>query len=462
MTLEITNPAKPATVVATYATIGVGEIDEIIEKATAAQATWKDIPQPERGRLLRRYLDALSANADRISQSITAEMGKIRAESEGEVAKSIAEGHAAVDRASAPIGEVFPSQFSGVMAYTMRRPRGVVLGITPWNFPFGTPVRKSIPAMLYGNSIILKPATIAPGAVAMMVEIAKGILPDNLIQAAIGSGTVGQAMCEHEGIDAVTFTGSVKVGKIVAAAASSHLAEVNLELGGKNPVVFNDASNLDEALGQVFKAAFAIGGQRCTAISRVLVNEAIEKDVVAGLAKLAAAVTPSDGSKAGATFGPLSSKQQLDEVVGFVERAQAEGASIAAGGMAMPNEEGGYYYLPTILSGVSSDMEVAQEEVFGPVLAVIPYSDIDKALEIANSTAYGLTCSLYSEQAPIIDTFLQHIDSGMLHVNSGTFPENHLPFVGAKDSALGVGGSNGPSVMQFYTSEHTVYRKGQA
>ena len=462
MTLEIKNPAKPATVVATYATIGTKEIDGIIAKAKAAQALWKEVPQPERGRLLRRYLDALSENADRISQSITAEMGKIRAESTGEVAKSIAEGHAVVDRANAPIGEVFPSQINGVTAYTMRRPRGVVLGITPWNFPFGTPVRKSIPAMLYGNAIILKPATIAPGAVAMMVEIAQGILPDNLMQAAIGSGAVGQAMCEHEGIDAVTFTGSVNVGKRVAVAASSHLAEVSLELGGKNPVIFNDASNLDEALGQVFKAAFAIGGQRCTAISRVIVNKAIEKDVVAGLAKLAKAVIPSDGSEAGATFGPLSSKQQLEAVTGFVERAQGEGASVAAGGISICDEDGGYYYPPTILSGVTNDMEVAQEEVFGPVLAVISYSDINDALEIANSTAYGLTCSLYSEQAPLIETFLQHSDSGMLHVNSGTFPENHLPFVGAKNSSFGVGGSNGPSVIQFYTSEHTVYRKGQA
>lgn len=462
MTIEIRNPAKPGSVVATYPETSIEQIDTLINRARMAQRVWRDVPQPERGKLLRKYLEALDNRADEISQSITLEMGKIPAESAGEVTKSIAEAHAVVDRASAPIGEVFPSQINGVTAYTMRRPRGVVLGITPWNFPFGTPVRKSIPAMLYGNAVILKPASIAPGAVAIMVEAAKGILPDDLIQAAVGSGALGQAVCEHEGIDAITFTGSVGVGKRVAAAAATHLAEVNLELGGKNPVILNDAHDLDEVLGQIFKATFAISGQRCTAVSRIIVQKDLEEQVIAGLVERAKAIHPCDGSLEDTQFGPLSSKEQISQVAGFVERARAEGAVVAAGGAAIPTRDGGYFYPPTILSGVNKDMEVARDEVFGPVLAVLSYENITEALEIANGTSFGLTSSLYSEQAPVIEMFLDRSESGMLHVNAGTFPENHLPFVGVKDSGLGVGGSNGPSVVQFYTSEHTVYRKGQA
>lgn len=462
MTLEIRNPAKPSTIVSTHSETDFNQVDTLIANARAAQRKWQNVPQPERGKCLRAYLAVLENRAEELAQSITQEMGKILAESRGEVGKSLAEAHAVVDRSSAPIGEVFPSQIPGVTSYTMRRPRGLILGITPWNFPFGTPIRKLIPALLYGNAMILKPASIAPGAAAIMVDAAKDILPNNLLQVAIGSGALGQALCEHEGVDAVTFTGSVKVGKRVAVAAASHLAEVSLELGGKNPVIINDASDLDAVLDQVFRSAFAICGQRCTAISRVIVNKTLEQQVVAGLADRAKAVQLGDGTLETTNFGPLSSHQQLLDVEGFVERAQAEGATVVAGGQPVLTTEEGYYYAPTVLSGVTKGMEIAEDEVFGPVLAVLSYSSIDEALEIANGTSFGLTSSLYSEMAPVIENFVERSESGMLHVNSGTFPENHLPFVGVKDSSLGVGGSNGPSVVQFYTSEHTVYRKGQA
>ncbi|MFT5044271.1 MAG: acyl-CoA reductase-like NAD-dependent aldehyde dehydrogenase [Porticoccaceae bacterium] len=196
---------------------------------------------------------------EEIAESITLEMGKTLNESRREVGKSIAEARMSEQRAGAATGELFPSQIPGVTAYTMRRPRGVVLGITPWNFPFGTPMRKSIPALVYGNAILLKPASQTPGAVTLMTEIAKGILPNGLIQAVIGSGALANSLCHHVGVQAVSFTGSVEVGKKVAAAVS-HLAEVSLELGGKNPVILNDASELDTALNQIFASALGVGG----------------------------------------------------------------------------------------------------------------------------------------------------------------------------------------------------------
>lgn len=459
MPIEIRNPAAPDEVVATYTETPVGALDDIVAKAHAAQIAWAARAQPERGALIGKFADALEARSTDIAMSITKEMGKPLAEAQGEVAKALGEARATIARASAPIGEVFPSQVPGTVAYTTRRPRGVILGINPWNFPFSTPMRKAMPALVYGNAILLKPASLTPGAVALMAEIAAETLPANLVQAVIGGGALGQTLSEHQGVDAISFTGSVDVGRRVAIAAAGHLAEISLELGGKNPAILNDASDLDAALDQIIAAAFAVCGQRCTAVSRVIVHRELEAAVVAGLAARAGAMQPMDGAAEGARIGPLASAQQLEDVDGFVTRARAEGATIATGGHRLQTPTGGYFYAPTILSGVTREMEVARDEVFGPVLSVIAYGTVDEALDIANDVAFGLSSCLYSERTDVVERFIAESESGMLHVNAGSFPENHLPFVGMKDSALGVGGSNGPSTIQFYTTEHSVYRR---
>lgn len=458
MHLEIKNPASPSETVARYSQTPMNDLDGLLARARVAQKEWAAIPQPERGRIVKLFLHELETNADKIALCMTREMGKTLVESKGEIAKAVGEGRATADRAGAPIGEVLPSQLAGTTSYTFRRPRGVILGINPWNFPFSTPVRKAIPALIYGNAIIQKPATLSPGPLVAMRDIAAGIFPNDLFQVVIGGGELGQALCGHAGVDAVSFTGSVSVGRKVARTAVSHFAEVSLELGGKNPVIVNDCLDLETALDQIIAAGFAVCGQRCTAISRVIVRKDLEEAVVAGLARRARAITPGDGTSNGAQMGPLSSAAQWEDVAGFVERAVAEGATIVAGGTKVDHETGGYFYAPTVLGDVTRNMEIARDEVFGPVLAVIPYTDIDEALSIANDVAFGLSSCLYSDQLHIVEKFIAESESGMLHVNAGSFPQNHLPFVGIKDSALGVGGSNGASTIQFYTTEHTVYR----
>lgn len=460
MTLDVRNPAFPSRIVARYEETPPDALDEIVAKARRAQSDWALVPQPERGRLVGEWCKALEQRTDHIAASMTAEMGKTLTESRGEIAKGLAEGRMTVARAASQIGEVLPSQVPGTTAHTLRRPRGVIAGINPWNFPFSTPTRKSIPALVYGNAIILKPASISPGAIVKMAEAAKGILPDGLVQAVVGPGALGQALAEHPGVDAVSFTGSVNVGKRVAAAAASHLAEVSLELGGKNPAILNDASDLGAALDQITAAAMAVTGQRCTAVSRVIVNESIAQAAIDGLTDRLSAIVPMDGTAEGARMGPLSSKQQLDDVAGFVDRAREAGARIVCGGNRIKSDGDGYFYAPTLVADVTRDMEIARDEVFGPVLAVLTYRDLDEALSIANEVVFGLASCLYSEQAPVIERFIAESESGMLHVNAGSFPENHTPFVGIKDSAMGVGGSNGPSTIQFYTTEHMVYRRG--
>ena len=459
MPIEIRNPAAPDQIVATYDETPDNALDEVVARARAAQLEWAALPQPERGVMVTNFVNALETRSEEIAKSITKEMGKPLAEARGEAMKALGEARASVARANAPIGEVFGSQIPGTVSYSTRRPRGVILGINPWNFPFSTPMRKAIPALVYGNAIILKPASLTPGAVALMAEVAASTLPENLVQAVIGRGALGQALAEHRGIDAVSFTGSVEVGKRVATAAAGHLAEVSLELGGKNPAILNDASDLEKVLDQILLAAFAVCGQRCTAVSRVIVHRDIEEAVVSGLAARAAAMEPMDGMIEGAKIGPLASAQQLEDVAGFVSRAVSDGAVIAAGGHRLESPGRGYFYAPTILRGVTRDMEIARQEVFGPVLSLIAYDTVDEALSIANDTAFGLSSCLYSERTDLVERFVAESESGMLHVNAGSFPENHLPFVGIKDSSMGVGGSNGPSTIQFYTTEHAVYRR---
>jgi len=459
MPIEIRNPANPNEIVAIFDETPIDALDMCIASARKAQTDWAAKPQPERGALAAKYVDALETHTEDIALSITKEMGKTLTEARGEVSKAIGEARSCIGRASAPIGEVFPSQIPGTVAYSTRRPRGVIVGINPWNFPFSTPMRKAIPALVYGNAIILKPASLTPSAVTLMAEIATQVLPAQLVQSVIGGSALGQALSEHTGIDAISFTGSVEVGKRVAMAAAGHLAEVSLELGGKNPAILNDTSNLNAALDQIVAAAFAVSGQRCTAISRVIVNRELEDEVISGLAKRADAIQPMDGAAEGAKIGPLSSSQQLENVDRFVMRAKAEGAVIMAGGKKIETETGGYFYPPTILAHVNRNMEVARAEVFGPVLSVIPYDTVEEALSIANDVVFGLSSCLFSERTDVVERFVAESKSGMIHVNAGSFPENHLPFVGIKDSTMGVGGSNGPSTIQFYTSEHTVYRK---
>ncbi|MEH6726183.1 MAG: aldehyde dehydrogenase family protein [Hyphomicrobiales bacterium] len=460
-TFEIRNPANPSEIVASFPTTAEADVPKIMQTARDAQKEWAKVPQPERGKRLDAFLNGLEARIDDIAASITREMGKLLGESKGEVIKAMGEGRAMVRRSSAPIGEVLPSQKPGTIIYSTRRPRGVVLGINPWNFPFSTPIRKTIPALLFGNAMVLKPSINTPGAAFIMQEVADATLPKGLFQIAYGSGGLGTALTSASEVDAISFTGSVGVGRIVAQAAAANLAEISLELGGKNPVILNDASDLDAALDQIYAAAFAVCGQRCTAISRVIVRRELEAAVVAGLAKRAAAAKPGDGMDPSTTLSPLMGEAAVNDVAGFVDRARAAGAKVATGGERI-DHNGGYFYAATILSNVTADMEVAREEVFGPVLSVIAYDDLDEALRICNDVEFGLAACVYSEQTPLVERCIAEVESGMIHVNCGSFPEDHAPFVGVKNSSLGVGGSNGPSTLQFYTQEHTVFRRGQA
>lgn len=452
------NPARPAEIVGSYAAATPAALDSTLAAAARAQASWRRVPGVERAAALGRFLDAVAARSEAIARAITLEQGKPLAEARNETAKAIAEGRAMAAYASTDLGEVRPSARTGVRNMVLRRPRGVIGAITPWNFPILTPMRKIAPAVAFGNAIVLKPSEFAPAAAQLVVDAARGVLPDELVQTVLGGAEVGGALVSHSGVAGVSFTGSVATGKRVYAAAAGHLAEVSLELGGKNAAVIHDAPDLDACLDQIMLAACLCAGQRCTAISRVIVRRTLHDDVVDGLAARARAARLGDGLDPATTMGPLTTARQLAQVRSLVEAGLFEGARAVAGGTAIdvPGCEGGYFHTPTILDRVAPGSRVAREEIFGPVISVLAYETLDEAFAILNGVGYGLTSSLFSQDAAVIRRFVDESENGMLHVNHGTIPDSHMPFGGIKDSGVGAY-SVGPSAAQFHTTEHSVY-----
>jgi aldehyde dehydrogenase (NAD+) len=456
------NPARPIETVGRYTVVTRSDISAAIDAAGEAQRKWRRVPAVERGVLVTKFVDALSSRIDELARSITLEQGKPLAESRGEVAKACGEARLMVSLATRMQGEVMPSARAGIRNLITRRPRGVIAAITPWNFPILTPMRKIAPALVFGNAIVLKPSEFTPATACLIAEASRGILADGLLQVLLGDGNVAAALVSSEGIAGVTFTGSVATGKKIYAAASEHLAEISLELGGKNAAVVNDTDDVGTTLDQIVGAAYMCAGQRCTAISRVIVQRSLRDVVLDGLVERARKLVLGDGIQPGVQMGPLTNARQLDSVSTMVAAGIGEGAEPIIGGTRANIEalESGYFYLPTVLTGVRPQMSVAREEIFGPVISVLEYDTVDEALDILNGVDYGLTSALFSNDNRVIQRFIDESENGMIHVNHGTIPDNHMPFGGVKSSGVGAY-SVGPSAMNFYTTEHSVYVKYQ-
>lgn len=455
---ETHNPANPSEQLGRYGIPDASEIASILERANIAQAQWRKVPGLERGERLNAFLDAVVACVDEIAESITLEQGKLLGEAKGETLKGCAEGRFMVGEAarmaSSPIGTGRPN-FSNQI---LRRPRGVIFCVSPWNFPAMTPLRKICPAIAFGNAVVLKPSQFTPAASFLIAEIAKQHFPENLVQIAMVSGRVASDIIAKGDIHGVSFTGSVETGRLVYAAAAQNLIPVQLELGGKNAAILNDSDDLPAAVGQIFGAAMQTSGQRCTAISRVLVQKKLVESTQALLAEHANNIVLGSGMDAGSQMGPLCNVTHWEGVCGSTAKSIAEGAVAIAGGSAPDGAgaQGGYFFAPTILANAQHNSTAGQVEIFGPVLSVIAYDDFDQAMHCLNDTEFGLTSAMFSNRNDLIQRFLQESDNGMLHVNHGTVPDNNMPFGGVKNSGVGAY-SVGPTAANFYTSEHSVY-----
>lgn len=455
---ETHNPANPSQAIGRYAIHDKADIADILDKANVAQAAWAKVPGLERSQRLDQFLDAVIARADDIAEAVTLEQGKILAEAKGETIKGATEGRFMVGEAarmgSLPISNGRP----GFSNQILRRPRGVIFCISPWNFPAMTPLRKMCPAIAFGNSVVLKPSQFTPAAAYLLVDIAKDFFPENLVQISMVSGRAASEVVANGQIHGVSFTGSVDTGKLVYAAAAQNLIPVQLELGGKNAAILNDSEDLPDAVGQLFGAAFQTCGQRCTSISRILVQKGIAEETKALLVERANALVLGDGMEPTTQMGPLCNLPHWKEVCEVTAKAIVEGAKPLSGGMPAQGagETGGYFYQPTILGDVKHDSIAGQVEIFGPVLSVLEYEIFDEAMEMLNGTEFGLTSALFSDSNAYVQRFLNESQNGMLHVNHGTVPDNNMPFGGVKHSGVGAY-SVGPTAINFYTSEHAAY-----
>jgi aldehyde dehydrogenase (NAD+) len=454
------NPSRPAEIVGRYTAASLAQVNAAVVAASTAQKLWRTVPSVERGAVVEKFITALEAKADEVAHAITLEQGKPLAESYGEINKALDESRFMVGEGSRSHSPAMPSARPGFRNSVLRRPRGVIAALTPWNFPIMTPMRKIAPALVFGNAIILKPSEFTPATACMIGDVAKGILPDGLLQIINGMATVGQVLVSHANIDGIAFTGSVPVGKKIYLAAAQNLTEVALELGGKNAAIVNDTHDMDDCLDQIIGAAFQCAGQRCTGISRVLVHKPLEQAVLEGLSQRARRIVVGDGMKVGITMGPLNNAAQFNKVATIVKNGVAEGAKLQAGSspVSVDGADGGFFYEPTILGSVTPDMSVAKEEIFGPVISVLAYETIDEAFEILNGVVYGLTSSLFTNDHALVQRFIAESEHGMLHINHGTVPESHMPFGGIKNSGVG-SYSVGPSSVSFYTTEHSVYQR---
>ena len=297
----------------------------------------------------------------------------------------------------------------GVRAMKIRRPRGVVLAITPWNFPVLTPMRKIAPALVFGNAILFKPSSEAPGAALLLQEAADETLPDGLVSLVLGGASVATEAIRSRHVDAVTFTGSTAVGRKIMAVAGEGLKEVSLELGGKNPAIVHDPADLDAAVEHIVRAAFANGGQRCTAISRVLVHEPLRQSFLNSIKPQ----LPRAGVGEKATLAPMSTRSQFDKVCRFVRSLDPVQTEILAGGRPLDNSQGGYFFEPTLVEVKTADAAINFEELFGPVLGIEFYCDLDEAITRANAPEYGLTASVFASDLAVVRAFEDGIEAGM-------------------------------------------------
>lgn len=455
------NPAKPNEIIGQSTRSSSQDVHAAIDAAAAALEKWSKTPRPTRGLILKQAADLIREKIDFFSQTITREEGKNLSEARGEVMKTINTLEFTASEGRRPTGEVIPSEMPNTFLYTSRSPLGVVGIITPWNFPLCIPAWKIGPALLEGNTIVFKPASLTPSCATELVKVFEQAgLPPGVLNLVYGSGsTVGNAIVQDPRVRAISFTGSNQVGSELNAAAAKRLAKTQLEMGGKNPIIVLSDAHLDQAVEATLQGAFGSTGQRCTATSRAIVEKSIHAEFVQKLVARIRTIKVGDGLLDPQAMGPVVDEKQMKCVLDAIQTAKKEGAVLLCGGeqVSSGSPDSGYFIAPTLFDHVKPSMSLARDEIFGPVLAVIPVSDFQEAIQVANAVEYGLSSSIYTQNIQNVMNYADQIETGILHINSPTVGgEVQAPFGGVK--ATGIGGREmGSTGPEFFCEVKTVY-----
>ncbi len=459
-TVERRNPANLDEMIGLAPLSTREEAREAIAAAHAAFAAWRDTPAPTRGRVIAKAALIMEQQKDDLARILTREEGKALRDSLGEVQKSINILEFMAGESRRIGGETLPSELPKNFAYTLKQPLGVVAAITPWNFPVSIPVWKMAPALIAGNTVIFKPATLTPFTGAKVVEIFEQAgVPAGVLNMVVGSGSqVGDELLQHPDVRAVSFTGSNEVGSELYAQGARKMKKCQCEMGGKNPLVILADADMALVVESAAFGAFASTGQRCTATSRVVVEDKVADKFVEMLVERARKFKVGNGLDPTVDMGPAVDESQLNTDLKYIEIGKKE-AKLKLGGERLRGAEydRGYFVAPTVFDHVAWDSTIAQDEVFGPVLSVIRVKDFDEALRVANSVRYGLSSSLYTNDAAKIFEFIDRIETGITHINSPTVGgEAQLPFGGVKGTGIGMR-EMGRVAIDFYTELKTVY-----
>lgn len=459
-TFENRNPADPSDMIGSFQQSGTEDAERAVNAAASAADEWASTPGPTRGTILQETAQLLAARKGELTDTLVREEGKARPEAAGEVQRAI-DIFAYYGAKASDIGGVVKSSSSrDTTLYTQHEPVGVAGLITPWNYPIAIPAWKIAPALAAGTTVVFKPASLAPNVARKLIEcLDEAGLPDGVLNFVTGPGrSVGKTFSTHEAVDAVSFTGSSAVGDTVGSQASETGKRIQLEMGGKNPVVVMPSSDIDEAADIAAAGAFGVTGQACTATSRAIVHEDVYDEFIEGVVEAAEAINVGPGL-GGGEMGPHVSRSELDGTLEYVDVGINEGAVLETGGNeADSTDSDGFFIEPTVFSAVEPDMRIAQEEIFGPVLSVISVSSYEEAVSVSNGIPYGLSASIVTQDLTEAHTFIEDSESGVVKVNEKTTGlELHVPFGGMKDSSSETYREQGDAGLDFYTISKTVY-----
>ncbi|MBO8157575.1 MAG: aldehyde dehydrogenase family protein [Bacillaceae bacterium] len=437
------------------------DVEKAVQAAKKAQKEWALVPAPQRAEILYRVGNIMKERKEELSRILTMENGKVLEEARGEVQEGIDMAFYMAGEGRRLFGQTTPSELKDKFAMSVRAPVGVVGIITPWNFPIAIATWKSFPAIVAGNAVIWKPATETP---MMAYELAKIFeeagLPNGVLNVVFGSGSeVGAAMVEHDGIRVISFTGSNDVGRTIASKCGEKLKKVSLEMGGKNAVIVMDDADLDLAIQGIVWSAFGTSGQRCTACSRVIVHENIKERVEERLLAEMEKLTIGNGLDESIKVGPIINESGLRKIEKYIQIGKEEGAKLLAGGYVLDGQEygNGYYFAPTLFTDAKSNMRIAQEEIFGPVVSLISVKSFEEAIEVNNGVTYGLSSSIFTSDVNKVFKAQRDLDTGIVYVNAGTIgAEIHLPFGGTKGTGNGHRDS-GQAALDVFTEWKSVY-----
>jgi alpha-ketoglutaric semialdehyde dehydrogenase len=455
------NPANTEDIIGEFPLSSQADIDAAVSAAREAYKTWRLVPAPKRAEILFRTAELLVKRKEEFSKDMTREMGKVLAETRGDVQEAIDMTYYMAGEGRRLFGQTTPSELPNKFAMSVRQSIGVCGLITPWNFPMAIPSWKIMPALICGNTVVLKPAEDTPLSSYHLVEtLAEAGLPPGVVNLVSGDGPgAGAPLSSHKEVPVISFTGSTATGRIIAEICAPTFKHYSLEMGGKNIILVLDDANLDLAVDGALWGGFGTSGQRCTAASRIGVHESLYKEFVTRFVDRAKNLKVGNGVDASIDMGPVINEQQLQTVMTYVEIGSKEGAKLLTGGHRLDKGDhaNGWFHEPTVFGDCDPKMRIAQEEIFGPVVSIIPIDNLEQGIDIANNVPYGLSASVYTRNVNAAFAALRDLYTGIVYINAPTIgAETHLPFGGTKQTGNGHREAAVASI-DFFTEWKSIY-----